>query len=110
MCRRWSLTAAGFINTPALGGACDAWATNATCHAGTKLVKSVVEKLCLHHESCSVDFGNSGTAPPVFGPDPCHNVKKTLAVTGTCSAGKKSVQDAAVSIFFFFFRLFGYGC
>ena len=76
------------FGTPSHGGSCSAWASNTTCGADEARVVALVEKRCLRQQSCAITVNASD-----FGPDPCHNVVKTLAVVGKCAGGQAAVQD-----------------
>jgi hypothetical protein len=75
----------GTPTPPTSAEGCNGWKVNATCNANQKLVESVVTKACVGRTSCSISLGVGGNNS--FGPDPCSEVVKTLAVVATCSRG-----------------------
>ena len=86
----------GTPTPPPAGGACSEWKVNATCNANQNVVKAVVSKLCIGHSGCEIDFGSNGKNS--FGPDPCFDVTKTLAVAATCSGGRDVSQSATAVV------------
>ena len=74
---------------------CSAWAPNTTCNADPATIRSIVSKLCVGKQVCTIVFGGGGAS--VLG-DPCPMTVKTLAVRATCGGGESYAPVAAASV------------
>lgn len=73
-------------------GSCQAGFTTSSCNSNNSM--AVVSKACLGKASCEVTASTTD-----FGGDPCFDVVKTLAVTGTCSShAVRNVFNYAVTV------------
>ncbi|KAF2324627.1 hypothetical protein GH714_015730 [Hevea brasiliensis] len=79
-----SISAIKFASFGTPSGTCGSF-QKGTCHAPN--THSSIEKKCIGHESCMITISSSN-----FGPDPCPNMLKKLAVDAVCSAISTVIQ------------------